>query len=173
MTRPRSFKASTSKRVQSELAAELSGSKREAVEVIYFRTECHSELHAGPNFKIRPDPTRQYSQLTGPDPTRWLSMMGKKGFMHGTMHTVQRLHPGDQQHEKCFHVSDLRYQIHVPSVRMHRDLHEVAALYQLLPESLNCDDWVPTNMYARNVRDVAVELSLMIRPWSCNKKSLC
>ena len=36
------------------------------------------------------------------------------------------------------------YQIHVPSVRMHRDLHEVAALYQLLPESLNCDDWVPT-----------------------------
>jgi len=70
MTRPRSFKASTSKRVQSELAAELSGSKREAVEVIYFRTECHSELHAGPNFKIRPDPTRQYSQLPGPDPTR-------------------------------------------------------------------------------------------------------
>ena len=25
-------------------------------------------------------------------------------------------------------------------------------------------------MYARNVRGVAVELSLMIRPWSCNKK---
>ena len=34
------------------------------------------------------------------DPTRWLSMMGKKGFMHGTMHTVQRLHPCDQQHAK-------------------------------------------------------------------------
>ena len=25
-------------------------------------------------------------------------------------------------------------------------------------------------MYARNVRGVAVELSLMIRPWSCNNK---
>jgi len=25
-------------------------------------------------------------------------------------------------------------------------------------------------MYARNVGCVAVELSLMIRPWSCNKK---
>ena len=51
-----------------------------------------------------------------------------------------------------------------------RSSYAVAALYQLLPETLPFDDLVPTNMYARNVRGVAVELSLMIRPWSCNKK---
>ena len=35
-----------------------------------------SELHAGPNFKTRPGPRKSW-----PDPTRWLSIMGKKALL--------------------------------------------------------------------------------------------
>ena len=116
----------------------------------------------------RSDPTRLTKIVTRPDPM--------------TIHNGQkRLYARHDAH--CPAIAPMRpaaresaptlrtYQIHVPSVRMHRDLHEVAALYQLLPESLNCDHWVPTNMYARNVCDVAVELSLTIRPWSSNSNN--
>ena len=123
-----------------------------------------SELHAGPNFHIRPDPTHENrdptrsdplifpASWTRPDPTRpndylwWakrqvLPLFGLTRYMF-------------LQYERI-------------AICTQSPLYN---LYQLLPETLHCDDWVPTNMYARNVRGVAVELSPMIRPWSCNKK---
>ena len=111
----------------------------------------------------RPDPAHKNRDPTRPanipgflDSTRWLSMIGKKGFIIA----------------RCT-LSSAYTQVTSSTRKTIRSSYTVAALYQLLPESLNCDDWVPTNMYARNVRDVAAELSLMIRLWSCNKKSLC
>ena len=129
------------------------------------------------------DPTRPGPRKSWPDPTRPANI---SGFLDPTRPDPMTIHDGQkgfiiarctlssaytQVTSSTKSASTLRtYQIHDPSVRTHRDLHAVAALYQLLPETLHCDDWVPTNMYARNVRGVAVELSLMIRPWSCNKK---
>ena len=110
-------------------------------------TLARPELHAGPNFKIRPDPAHENCDPTRPDDYPWWA---KKALL---------LHDA---------LSSAYTQVTSSTRKTIRSSYAVTALYQLLPETLHCDDWVPTNMYARNVRGMAVELSLMIRPWSCN-----
>jgi len=50
----------------------------------------------------RPDPTRPTKIVTRPDPMTIHD--GKKRLYYCTMHTVQRLYPGDQQHAKDYPV---------------------------------------------------------------------
>jgi len=107
-----------------------------------------TELHAGPNFKIRPDPAHENR-----DPTRPANIPGFLDPTRPDPMTIHDKHEGfiiarctlssayTQVTSSMKSASMLRtYQIHVPSVRTHRDLHAVAALYQLLPETLHCDD---------------------------------
>jgi len=84
----------------------------------------------------RSDPTRPTKIVTRPDPM--IIHDGQKGFIIARC-TLSSAYTQVTSSMKS--ASTLRtYQMHVPSVRTPRDLHAVAALYQLLPETLHCDD---------------------------------
>ena len=57
------------------------------------RTTYTAELHTGPNFKTRPDPTHENRDPTRLDDYPWWAKTA-----------VQRLYPGDQQHAKDYPV---------------------------------------------------------------------
>jgi len=85
--------------------------------------ESTAELHAGPNFKIRPDPTHKNRDPTRPDPLIFPASWTRpdltrpddypcwaKRLYYCTMHTVQRSLSSllfSKINEKCFRASDL------------------------------------------------------------------